>query len=226
MIIFPSNDRYLPTAEELPDSDETPMDDQLQNDMPYLLKSLLESIWERREDWFFGINMGVYYNPDEPAIVPDGFLAVGVPRHIGEMGRLSYVLWVEKIPPILALEVIAANYHVEYEEKFEDYQALGILYYAIYNPLSGEEGRHKQRNRLEVYKLIDGKYKLLPNDSNRIWIPEIGLALGYERANHYGWQREWLYWYNDCGMRYPTYEEQILSAKAIAEQFLSAKQER
>jgi hypothetical protein len=29
-------------------------------------------------DWFFGIDMGIYYHPGKPAIVPDGFLSVGV----------------------------------------------------------------------------------------------------------------------------------------------------
>jgi len=33
-------DRKLPTAEELPCSDETPVDNQLQNDIPNLLLSL------------------------------------------------------------------------------------------------------------------------------------------------------------------------------------------
>lgn len=33
-------------------------------------------------DWFFGVDMGIYYDPNQPAIVPDGFLSVGVPRII------------------------------------------------------------------------------------------------------------------------------------------------
>ena len=31
-----------------------------------------------REYW--GVDMALYYNPDEPAIVPDAFLALGVDR--------------------------------------------------------------------------------------------------------------------------------------------------
>ena len=37
--------------------------------------------------------MGIYYEPSEPAIVPDGFLSIGVPRIIDSDLRLSYVLW-------------------------------------------------------------------------------------------------------------------------------------
>jgi Uma2 family endonuclease len=69
---------WLPTAEELPDSDDTPVDNELQELAPTLLKAVLAYLWKDRTDWFFGIDMGIYYNPDEPPIVPDGFLSLGV----------------------------------------------------------------------------------------------------------------------------------------------------
>ena len=223
-----NKNRLLPSAEELPCSDETPVDKQLQNDIPNLLLSLLAFIWAERDDWYFGVDMGVYYNPDEPAIIPDGFLAIGVKHDTGERGRLSYVLWEEAyIMPILALEVISEKYNGEYEGKLADYQTLGILYYVIYNPLSGRRGRFKNRERLAVYKLIAGKYELLEPENNRVWLPEIGLALGYEQGEHIAWVREWLYWYDRSGNRYLTAEERARAAAAIAEQAsLIAQQER
>ena len=170
--------------------------------------------------------MAVYYNPEESAFVPDGFLSLGVNHDTGERGRLSYVLWQEKyILPILFLEVISEKYNSEYEEKFLNYQTLGILYYAIYNPLSGRRGRFKNRQRLEVYKLISGKYELLESENNRVWLPEIGLALGYEKGEHIAWYREWLYWYDEPGNRYLTAEERANQAEAIAAQERLAKQE-
>jgi Uma2 family endonuclease len=221
-----NKNRPLPSAEELPSSDETPVDNQLQNDIPNLLLSLLALIWSGRDDWYFGVDMAVYYNPDESAFVPDGFLAVGVNHDTGERGRLSYILWGEKyILPILFLEVISEKYNSEYEEKFLNYQTLGILYYAIYNPLSGRRGRFKNRQRLEVYKLISGKYELLESENNRVWLPEIGLALGYEKGEHIAWYREWLYWYDQSGNRYLTAEERANQAEAIAAQERLAKQE-
>jgi Uma2 family endonuclease len=221
-----NKNRILPTAEELPSSDETPVDNQLQNDIPNLLLGLLALIWANRDDWYFGVDMGVYYNPDEPAIVPDGFLAMGVEHNTGEKGRLSYLRWAENnIMPILALEVVSETYNSEYEEKLEDYQKLGILYYAIYNPLTGRKGRFKNRQRLEVYQLIDGKYELLPSNNNRVWLPEIELALGYENGEHIAWEREWLYWYDKSGNRYLTANERAIKAEAIAHQERLAKQE-
>lgn len=157
-----------------------------------------------------------------------GVRAVGVKDDTGERGRLSYVLWEEAyIMPILALAVISEQYNGEYEGKLADYQTLGILYYAIYNPLSGRRGRFKNRERLEVYKLIAGKYELLEPENNRVWLPEIGLALGYEQGEHIAWVREWLYWYDRSGNRYLTAEERARAAAAIAAQErLNAQQER
>ena len=97
----------LPSAEDLPDSDDTPVDNQLQHLIPGLLEAILALIWSERMDWFFGVDMGIYYEPDEPAIVPDGFLSVGVLRIIDEDLRLSYVLWEEQKVPILILEIVS-----------------------------------------------------------------------------------------------------------------------
>jgi hypothetical protein len=172
--------------------------------------------------------MAVHYSPDEPAIVPDGFLAIGVKHDTGERGRLSYVLWEERnIMPIFSLEVISEKYNSEYEDKLADYEALGILYYAIYNPLSGRKGRFKNRARLEVYRLVGGKYELFPLENNRVWLPEIGLGFGYEQGEHIAWNREWLYWYDESGSRYLTGDERAVKAEIIAtQQSLIAQQER
>jgi hypothetical protein len=40
-------------------------------------------------------------------------------------------------------------------------------------------------------------------------MPEIGLGIGYERENYAGVTREWLYWYDETGKRYPTPNERI-----------------
>ncbi|MEO0844355.1 MAG: Uma2 family endonuclease, partial [Cyanobacteria bacterium J06643_5] len=93
--------RYLPSAEELPDSDETPVDNELQELIPGLLKAILLILWGERMDWFFGVDMGVYYHPDKLPIVPDGFLSLGVERFYDEELRPSYVLWDENVIPIL-----------------------------------------------------------------------------------------------------------------------------
>ena len=199
----------LPTAEELPHSDDTPVDNELQNDIPNFILNLLRLIWEERQDWFFGVDMAIHYQFGTPAIVPDGFLAVGVPRHQSEGGRLSYVLWQEEnVMPILALEVISEAYNSEYEKKLETYQDIGILYYAIYNPLTQEKRRYKNRLPLEVYKLVDGDYQLIAaNEQGIVWMPEIFLGMGCEVRSFATWEREWVFLYDRAGNRYLTANE-------------------
>jgi Putative restriction endonuclease len=181
--------------------------------------------------------MCIYYEPntEEPekskSIVPDGFLALGVRPRPDRGGRLSYVLWEEKILPILVLEVVSKKYNGEYEDKLERYQNLGILYYVIYNSLSGRRGKYKNRQSLEVRKLIDGKYELLESVSllqeggKMVWMPEVGLGIGYESGIRGNWERDWVYWYDRNCVRYPTDDERAVQAEAIAAQECLEKQQ-
>jgi len=200
----------LPTAEELPDSDDTPVDNELQDLIPSLLKAVLALLWENRWDWFFGVDMGIYYHPEKPAIVPDGFLSLGVQRFIDEDLRLSYVVWEEQVVPMLMLEVVSHKRRGEYSSKKKIYRDMGVLYYVVYNPL------RRRKAPLEVYKLVDGEYQL--QFGNPVWLAEIGLGIGRERGTYQGMTREWLYWYDEQGQRILTPEEQIAHERQIAQQ--------
>ncbi|HAG85420.1 MAG TPA: hypothetical protein DCL61_30810 [Cyanobacteria bacterium UBA12227] len=199
----------LPLAEELPDSDDTPVDNELQDLIPGLLKAIVALLWAERWDWYFGVDMAIYYDPDQPAIVPDGFLSVGVERVIDEDLRLSYVLWEEKVVPFLVLEVVSHKQRGEYSSKKKIYREMGVLYYVIYNPL------RRRKARLEVHKLVDGIYELVPG--NPVWLPEINLGIGAERGTYQGINREWLYWYDQQGKRYLTPEERIQEERQRAQ---------
>lgn len=205
----------LPSAYELPDSDDRPVDNEIQNWIPNLLLLTLAIAWSNRTDWFFGVDMGIYYDPNQPAVVPDSFLSLGVDRHVGPEGRLSYVFWEEdNIPPILALEVVSKTYGGEYTHKKALYAHLGIRYYGVYQP---NRRSRRQRQPLEVYQLTDaGIYQ--PLAGPRFWLPEVGLALGRESGIYLGYEREWLYWYDQAGDRLPTPEERIQQEQARAEQ--------
>jgi Uma2 family endonuclease len=193
--------QYLPSAEELPDSDDTPVDNELQILIPILLRAILALLWAERMDWFLGINMGVYYEPDKAAIVPDGFLSLGVERYKarGKL-RLSYVLWQEKdIVPQWVLEVVSKTPGGEYDDKMTKYSQIGVLYYVIYNP---DYGRRDKHDPFEVYRLVNGIYER--QTGNPVWMSEIELGIGCEVGTHEGCTREWLYWYNQQGDRFPT----------------------
>jgi Uma2 family endonuclease len=181
------------------------VDNELQELIPTLLKAILLTIWAERMDWFFGIDMGIYYHPDKPPIVPDGFLSLGVERFFDEELRLSYPLWEENVVPTLVLEVVSQTYRGEYSSKKEQYLELGILYYVIYS------SRRRKKPRLEIHKLVNGTYELQPG--NPVWLSEIGLGIGAERGSYGGITREWLYWYDENGKRFLTPEERLQQAE-------------
>jgi Uma2 family endonuclease len=171
-----------------------------------LLRLILNWLWSDRNDWFFGVNMGIYHTTGKSPIIPlvsDGFLSLGVPRLKNEKLRPSYIVWEENhIVPIWVLEVVSKTYGEEYDRKMTDYAQLGVLYYAIYNPDYWRRDKHEP---FEVYQLVDGKYQRQMGAP--IWMPEIGLGIGHEIGTYDRCQREWLYWYDEQGERFLTPEE-------------------
>jgi Uma2 family endonuclease len=205
----------LPSSDELPCSDETPVDNENQNFIPNFLLFLLELIWGNRQNWFLGVDMGIYHNTgDNPRIpvVPDGFLSVGVERRKGGSSRSSYVLWEEnEVVPILFLEVVSWTYGGEYEDKMQTYARLGVLYYIVYNPDYWKRDRHQP---LEVYRLVDGQYQLQAGEP--LWMPELELGIGRCKLRVGGIDREVLCWYDELGSRYLTAEERAFDAEERA----------
>ncbi|MBW4649024.1 MAG: Uma2 family endonuclease [Kastovskya adunca ATA6-11-RM4] len=212
----------LPTSAELPCSDDTPVDNENQNFIPNLLLFLLKFIWGNRSDWFFGVDMGIYHttgvSPLVP-VVPDGFLSLGVERHSSGKQRKSYVVWEENgVVPIFTLEIVSLTPGGEYDKKMAIYANLGVLYYVIYNPEYWQRDRHQP---FEVYRLVDGEYKLQIGEP--YWMSEINLGIG--RAPYWDGEVEIeaLYWYDQQGNRYLTAEERAEQQRQRAQ---SAEQAR
>jgi Putative restriction endonuclease len=201
----------LPTAADLPFSDDKPVDSILQELLPGLLKAILIELWQDRTDWLFGIDLGFYYRPHTPAIAPDGMLCLGVKEDNDENFRLSYVLWQEKVLPLFILEIVSKTPGGERTKKMDIYESTGILYYLIYAPLL------KRKNRFQLYKLIEGKYVLQSDGKQPYWMPEIGLGIGVERMTYISREREWLLWYNEQGVRYLTPIERTAAERQRAE---------
>lgn len=206
----------LPTSDELPDSDDLPVDNEDQNLIPNVLLFLLKVLWAQRIDWYFGADMGIYHttgaHPRVP-IVPDGFLSLGVERRKGGKSRRSYITWEENgVVPILTLEVVSWSPGGEYDEKLDIYRKLGVLYYVIYNPEFWQRDRHQP---FEVYKLIDGDYQLQLGEP--FWMPEIGLGIGRFQSATGGIPQELLCWFDAQSKRYLTPEERAERAERLAE---------
>jgi Uma2 family endonuclease len=199
----------LPTSDELPCSDDTPVDNENQNFIPNFLLFLLEFIWQNRQNWFFAVDMAIYHttgvSPLVP-VVPDGFLSLGVERRKSGGSRKSYVVWEENdIVPIFALEIVSLTPGGEYDNKMAIYANLGVLYYLVYNPEYWQRDRHQP---FELYRLFNREYQQQIGEP--FWMPEIGLSIGRSTTQTGGLQREVLSWYNQQAVRYLTPEEQLV----------------
>lgn len=196
--MLPAELQVLPTSEELPSSDDTPVDNEDQNLLPNLLLLLLTHLWAGREDWFFGVDMAIYHQTGENSripVVPDAFLSLGVERKKGGKSRRSYLMWEEhNVVPVLTLEMVSHQLRGEYTGKMSIYRRLGVLYYIIYNP---EFYQRDGKEPLMVYKLVRGEYQRQLGEP--YWMPEIGLGIGrYESASG----REELTWFDENGTRH------------------------
>ncbi len=201
----------LPTADDLPCSDDKPVDNELQELIPGLLKAILIDIWrDQPNNWLFAVDMGFYYDPNKPAIAPDGMLCLGVQPPATENLRSSYVLWQEKVLPIFALEIVSKTAGGERTTKMGVLESMGILYYLIYAPL------RKRKAKFQLYKLVEGRYVLESDGQQPYWMPEVGLAIGADRRPYGSLEREWLFWYTAEGDRYPTPIERATAADTRA----------
>lgn len=203
----------LPSTEELPCSDDTPVDNEDQNLLPNLLLLALASLWSERMDWFFAVDMAVYHttgvSPKVP-VVPDAFLSLGVDRRKNGKSRKSYAVWEENwTVPILVLEMVSHRYNDEYEEKLDLYKRLGVLYYVIYNP---EYWKRHQHQPFEVYKLVGSTYQ--PQIGEPYWMAEVGLGIGRGRQAIGGIEQEVLLWHDAQGNAYPLADQVIQNMQA------------
>jgi Uma2 family endonuclease len=202
------------TEDDLPYSDNQPVDNELQTLLPSLLRAILALLWAERADWCLGINMGIYADPPQAAIGPDAFLSLGVTRYKQERGRLSYVVPQENhIMPQWVLEIVSQKPGGEYDDKFQKYAEMGVLYYVVYNPNHWRRDKHEP---FEVYRLEQGQY--VRQQGNPVWMPEIGLGIGTARGKHEGLSREWLYWYDEAERQYPAPENVIEQERELREQ--------
>jgi Uma2 family endonuclease len=217
--MLPIDLQHLPSTDELPCSDDTPVDNEDQNLLPNVLLFLLKTIWTERMDWFFGVDMAVYHTTgDDPTIpvVPDAFLSLGVERKKGGKSRKSYAVWEEAgVVPILVLEMVSQTPRGEYDEKMELYAGLGVLYYVVYNPENWGQKRQRKHQSFEIYKLVAGQYELQRGEP--YWMPEVGLGIGRCQVMSDNLLQEQLAWFDERGDRYLTSEERATAAQQRAE---------
>ena len=223
--------QYTVTWEKLPDEFKLP-DDPVENiDQPLLAAALREALDLAGfilAEMLIASNFGLCAKVNEKTVVkaPDWVYVPSVfPAAAGEIRR-SYTPNAEGEVPAVVMEFLSDDHEAEYSIKptypygkwwFYE-QILQVPVYAIFEPKSG---------RLEVYKLISGKYELQEADGGRYSLESMGLFLGVwegEKSQRRGY---WLRWWDENGNLLLWGADRVEQERLRAEQeCLRAEEER
>ena len=156
-------------------------------------------------------DVGIFSSPDEPPIVPDFFLSLGVTKPTDRRPKRnrSYFIWeVGKVPDVV-IEIVSNQEGEEEGYKKRRYADLGIRYYAVFDPL-----HEVNAETLRLYQLQDDHYVEMSDH----WMPEVELGLMVWHGEHQGVYGEWLRWCDQNGVPIPTGQERVEQEQLRAEQ--------
>jgi Uma2 family endonuclease len=222
----------LPTMHDLPHEDPTEpgLPDEFHGVQPQLLTEVLLSdsitiAGYPRDQIFMAADLNIYYDPKNPSWYkrPDWFLVVGGSSlYRGQNSRSSYVMWDEKIAPVLMVEFISPGTEGEdlgrfaakppkrlYGKppiKFDVYETiLQAPNYVVYNESTQE---------LQYFRLINNQYQpqSIAATNPFCWIPEIDLGLGLWQGRYRNNTQTWIRWCDRLGNFLPTDAERVRQA--------------
>ena len=205
----------LPTMYDLPseDPEEPGLPDKYHLLQPRILEDTFEPANYPREQVFVASDLNLYYDLNHPGWYkrPDWFGVVGVDRLYQQRDlRLSYVIWQEKVRPLVVVELLSPG--TEKEDlgqtlregkqpptKWQVYQQiLQIPYYLVFD---------RYYDNLRAFRLRDNHYQELELKEPRVWLEEIKLGIGLWRGFYQEIERQWLRWYDAEGNWIPLPEE-------------------
>jgi Uma2 family endonuclease len=209
----PATTQGLPTHKDLPDSDGAIVENYQESPQNTVLTGCLRPrLRELCPDGRFSIGRdnGIYWRQTDPPLdgckSPDFFIVIGVePMLEGEIRR-SYVLWQERVHPLLIAEYVSGTGAEEHDAtpnsgKFWVYeQQIKARYYLIFDGW---------RRTLEAYLLDGTAYRrLTPNAAGRYPVPELRVEFGLWDGEQEEMNTVWLrVWDATSGQLLPTYEE-------------------
>ena len=145
-------------------------------------------------------NVGLFSAPKQPPLVPDVMLSLDVPQN-GDLGRRenrSYFAWIVGKPPNVVIEFVSDKRGGEATTKFTEYAAIGVPYYAIFDP------EHElSKDTLRIYRLVGKAYRPLSGSQ----LDGIGLGLVIWQGKYEGDDGLWLRWCDPSGVVIPTGRE-------------------
>jgi Uma2 family endonuclease len=180
--------------EKIITEDDTPVDNFPSAKQQRLLVDSLYNSWTPSPDSPFltDANIGVFYDPKKPGIVPDVFLSLGVfvAKDWWKKKNRSYFLSVFGKPPDVVIEIVSNKEGNEDGTKLDIYATIKIPYYVIYDPDKQLEG-----GELRVYQL--NGYSYFCRDD--YLMPKLGLSLTLWTGRYEKQEQTWLRWCDKSG---------------------------
>jgi Uma2 family endonuclease len=212
---------WTATINELVTEDDEPVDNLFSAKQQTLLKRPLYSSWtpppseeqpEERRKFLADANVGVFYSPHQPPLVPDFFLSLDVEphEHWYTKEHRSYFLWEFEKAPDVVVEIVSNRKGGELGEKLRRYAKIDVTYYVVYDPL-----RLLSEDGLRVYERGVGKRYRLRKD---LQLPEVGLSLVLWQGEFEGRADTWLRWCDAAGNLLPTGEERAVREAAARQE--------
>jgi Uma2 family endonuclease len=169
--------RYFPTVVRptngYPTSDHRPMaETDLHRKLMTLVIDTLIGWFADRPDVYVTGNLLLFYEPKNKRrhVAPDCFVVFGVPNY----DRPNYLLWDERRPPNVAIEVTSKTTKAEdTKKKYQLYRdTIGIPEYFLFDPKADYLDPP-----LQGYRLADGEYRPIAPVGGRLPSAELGLEL-------------------------------------------------
>jgi hypothetical protein len=203
----------LPDLDKFVIEDGKPVDGILTEMEMRLLTEPLKSSWSPPDGQPFVVmaDVGVFHTDDEPPIVPDVLLAVGVRQGIdlGQKANLSYFVWLRGKVPDVAIEVVSNREGGEDTDKLKTYARIGVRYYVIFDPDNLLRG-----GVLRVAQLQGRRYRAL---TEPYFFEDVGLGVRLWDGRFEGLERTWLRWCDQKGHVIPTGAERAEEERKRAE---------
>ena len=192
----------LPTMYDLPSEnpEEPGLPDVFHDFQPELLRQTFQPRNWYPDKLFCGTDMNLYYDVKHPKWYkrPDWFAVVGVPSLYDEWDmRLSYVVWDEKVNPLVIVELLSPGTEDEdlgekpgkkgkTPTKWDVYESiLKVPYYVTFS---------RYTNEMQAFHLVGDRYQTAELSDGRLLLPEAELSLGMWRGSFNNVNRLWLRW--------------------------------
>lgn len=219
---------WTEAVKNLVTEDDTPVDNLFSAKQQTLLKRALYSSWtppphedqpEEKRKFLADVNVGVFYSPYYPPVVPDMFLSLDVEPHPDWHAHehRSYFVWEFQKTPDVVVEIVSNRKGGELSEKLHLYARIDITYYVVHDPwqlLSTDVVRVYERG-------IGRRYRLRKD----LQLPEVGLSVTLWQGEFEGHTNTWLRWCDAAGNVIPTGEERAVRAEARVMSEAAARQE-